>query len=177
MPSTILNPVNEIEMESLSCHQVQSEHNSEHVIILKDAAFGIKENRAVITHGLNLEVRRSSLTMIIGKVGSGKSTVLKGLIGELPTSTGSIESKFRESSYCEQQPWLFNASIQNNILGYSPLEAKWYETVIKCCALDKDFSAFQFGDLTLVGSKGITLSGGQKARVVRLLILTLFVHS
>ena len=171
-----MNFVNETELETLSTHPIQSARNSDDIIILKNAAFGVNEEGAPITHGLNLDVRRSSLAMVIGRVGSGKSTLLKGLIGELPLSAGSMQSIFTESAYCEQQPWLANASIQNNILGYSTMEAKWYETVIKSCALDKDFAALQFGGLTLVGSKGITLSGGQKARVVRL-TPNIFAHS
>ena len=172
----MLNFVNETEVETLSPPLIQSDRNSDDILILKGAAFGVKEGGAPITHGLSLEVHRSSLTMVIGRVGSGKSTLLKGLVGELPTSAGSIQSTFKESAYCEQQPWLVNDSIQNNILGHSALEAKWYETVINSCALDRDFATLPFGGLSLVGSKGISLTGGQKARVVRLISNT-FAHS
>jgi ABC-type transport system involved in cytochrome bd biosynthesis fused ATPase/permease subunit len=104
--------------------------------------------------------------LIIGKVGSGKSTFLKGLIGELPSTAGSMKRTFTEAAYCEQQVWLTNDTIQNNILGQSNLEARWYESVINACALDKDFETLPLGGLSIVGSKGISLSGGQKARVV-----------
>ena len=165
----MLNLANETELETLSPSPNQAKGNGDKVIILKGAAFGVKEEGEPITHRLNLEISRPSLTMVIGRIGSGKSTLLKGLIGELPTMAGSIQSTFKELAYCEQQPWLANGSIQNNILGYSTLETKWYETVIRSCALDKDFATLPHGDQSLVGSKGITLSGGQKARVVRLI--------
>jgi len=103
--------------------------------------------------------------MIIGKVGSGKSTLLKGLLGELPATAGSVQINFSGSAYCEQQHWLVNDTIQNNIIGQSTLEARWYETVVNACALDKDFAVLPSGGLSLIGSKGISLSGGQKARV------------
>lgn len=147
--------------------EIGPDQDRDKILILKDAAFGMKDDGTSITHGLDLEVCRSSLTMVIGKSGSGKSTLLKGLIGELPTCAGSIEKTFQESAYCEQQPWLVNDSIQNNILRHSTLEARWYETVIKACALDKDFATLPSRGLTLIESKGISLSGGQKARVVR----------
>jgi ABC-type bacteriocin/lantibiotic exporter with double-glycine peptidase domain len=153
----------ELELETLNLRSVR---NSGSILTLRDAAFGTKEEGALITHGINMEIRRSSFTMVIGKVGSGKSTLLKGLIGELPIGAGSMRGTFKETAYCEQQPWLVNDTIQNNILGHSTLEAKWYETVINSCALDRDFATLPSGGLTLVGSKGISLSGGQKARVV-----------
>jgi ATP-binding cassette subfamily C (CFTR/MRP) protein 1 len=146
----------------------QLDQYNDSIAVLTDAAFGMREEGSPIIHGLNLDVHRSSLTVIIGGVGSGKSTILKGLIGELPSCAGSMQSIFSEAAYCEQQPWLVNTSIRSNILGYSALEAKWYETVIKSCALDSDFAMLPLGDMTSVGSKGISISGGQKSRIVRL---------
>lgn len=134
---------------------------------LENATFGIKGGLPIIK-SLDLNVNRSSLTMIVGKVGSGKSTLLKGLISEIPLTSGSMQRCFAEAGFCEQQAWLVNDTIQNNILGQSKLEARWYDTVVKSCALDKDFAGLQLGDLSVIGSKGISLSGGQKQRVVSL---------
>jgi len=104
--------------------------------------------------------------MAIRKVRARKSTLLQGLIGELPTSTDSISRSIRASAYCGQEPWLVNDTIQNNTLGQSTLEAQWYATVINAYALDKDLQSLQMGGLSVIGSKGISLWGGQKARVV-----------
>jgi ATP-binding cassette subfamily C (CFTR/MRP) protein 1 len=164
--SSMLNLTKEIEPNTLSPYQTQRIGQDTPMLTLRDVSFGTKEEGAPITQKLNMEVFRSTLTIIIGKVGSGKSTLLKGLLREIPSSTGSVEYKFSESAYCEQEPWLVNGTIQNNILGQSTLEARWYETVVAACALDKDFAALPMGDLSLIGSKGISLSGGQKARVV-----------
>lgn len=161
--------MNDIELQTVGPCPLHADQNINDILVLEDAAFGVKEDRVPIIHGLNMTIKRSSLTMVIGKIGSGKSTLLKGLIGEIPTSAGSMRGRFEEAAYCDQQTWLINDSVQNNILGHSTLEAKWYETVVKCCALDRDFATFPLGDLTPVGSKGISLSGGQKARIVSIL--------
>ena len=168
---SILQLTSVVELETLIPSLAQKSGKTTPILILKDASFGIKEEGVPIIHGLNMEVHRSTLTLIIGKVGSGKSTLLKGLLRELPSNTGSVQSTFTDSAYCEQQPWLVNETIQNNILGQSTLEARWYETVVAACALDKDFAALPQGGLSLIGSKGISLSGGQKARVVGAIFL------
>ena len=156
----------EVELRPINQQRQSTDDGTQEVTNLKGASFGIKEEGAYITRDLDLELARSTFTIIIGKVGSGKSTLLKGLIGELPLNTGTISSNISSFAYCEQEPWLVNDTIQNNILGHSALEARWYETVINACALDKDFANFPLGGLSVVGSKGISLSGGQKARVV-----------
>jgi hypothetical protein len=139
------------------------------VLDVQDTSFGMKEDGTPILHDLTLSILPLTLTLILGKIGSGKSTLLKGLIGELPLTTGSIYRNFSSSAYCEQQPWLPNTSIQNIILGPLSRDVLWYDTVIKACALDRDFAALPLGDGTMVGSKGVAISGGQKARVVSLL--------
>ncbi|RDW69977.1 hypothetical protein BP5796_08374 [Coleophoma crateriformis] len=135
------------------------------IISLKGASMGVKESGQPIVHGLSFTVPRSSLTVVIGKVGSGKSTLLKGLVGELSCVAGSLKREYSSAAYCEQQPWLVNGTIQSNILGAADLEARWYETVVTACALNRDFETLPSGDLSLIGSKGISLSGGQKRRV------------
>lgn len=156
----------DIELADRENPHYQSIGKEKNIFVLKDAAFGDgKDNRPII-HGLNLSIDRYSLTLVVGNVGSGKSILLKSLIGELPLRDGSLQSTFSESSYCEQQPWLINGTIQDNILGQSTFDGKWYDTVVKSCALDRDFEALPLGNLTPIGSKGISLSGGQKARVV-----------
>jgi len=158
----------DIELESLGQpdFSLQGQRRAREVIVLDQAAFGTKEGGASILQDLNLCIYQSSLTMIIGRIGSGKSTLLKGIIGELPATTGSIHTTFTEAAYCDQQVWLINDTVQNNILGQSSFEARWYQTIVNACALDKDFSALPLGDRSVVGSKGISLSGGQRARVV-----------
>jgi ABC-type bacteriocin/lantibiotic exporter with double-glycine peptidase domain len=119
-----------------------------------------------ILSGLNFEIKRSQVTMIIGPVGCGKSTLLKALLGETPRAPGLIKKAFHDAAYCNQTPWLTNGTVQQNILGVSEMDEAWYDTVIHACALDADLEQFNGGDKSMVGSKGITLSGGQQMRLV-----------
>ncbi|KAK4879950.1 hypothetical protein RN001_008096 [Aquatica leii] len=101
---------------------------------------------------------------IIGSVGSGKSSLLNVILKEVPLSDGSLKVNGK-LSYASQQPWLFGGSIKQNIIFDQPINLERYEKVVKACALDEDFSILPFGDRTLVGERGIALSGGQKARI------------
>ena len=125
-----------------------------------------------LLQNIDLSLKRSSLTIIIGPVGSGKTVLLKGLLGELPISRGSGYVDTKEIAYCAQTPWLVNATIQRNIRGESvPVEEDivWYQRVLHACGLDSDLKQLTEGDQLVVGSSGFSLSGGQKQRVVRYL--------
>ncbi|KAJ3105437.1 hypothetical protein HDU97_008053 [Phlyctochytrium planicorne] len=120
---------------------------------------------------LNLIVPENGLTCVTGATGSGKSSLIQALLGEmkrlsgfshLPTTSGIKGSGV---AYVAQTSWLMNATIRDNICfgeAYDPLR---YSRVIKACALVKDLESFDAGDLTEIGEKGINLSGGQKQRV------------
>lgn len=123
-----------------------------------------------VLHDVNLEVERSSITVIMGPNGSGKSMLLKGLIGELEIKKGSLFINTDSVAYCAQDSWLINASIQQNITGSFagvPEDPVWYQAVLHSCALDIDLASTVEKDQKVVGSGGINMSGGQKQRVVR----------
>lgn len=101
---------------------------------------------------------------IIGAVGSGKSSLLQALLHELPLKSGSIHID-GTISYASQEPWVFAASIRQNILFGQEYERDRYNEVIKCCALASDFKELENGDLSLIGERGSSVSGGQKARI------------
>ena len=112
-----------------------------------------------VLHGINLQVEKSML--------------LKGLIGELEISKGSLFINTNSVAYCAQDSWLINASIQQNITGSFvrvPEDPVWYQTVLNSCALDIDLESTVEKDQKIVGSGGINMSGGQKQRVVRTVI-------
>lgn len=104
------------------------------------------------------------LLAVIGPVGSGKSSLLHGILQELPLKEGSLEV-IGEVSYASQEPWLFAGSVRQNILFGLPMDEERYRNVIKVCALERDFTLLPYGDRTIVGDRGVSLSGGQKARV------------
>ena len=135
---------------------------------ISDATFqtGGKEAK-VLLKDVNLVVKEGTVHMITGSVGSGKSTVLQAIIGELDMRNGAVVVQADSIAYCSQSPWLCNLSIRDNILGASEFEfdGEWYWRVLRACALDRDFTRDDW-DLSTVGSGGLILSGGQKQRVV-----------
>ena len=136
------------------------------VILAEDLTAGWSEKEPVSVGPLSMVVHRSSLTMIVGPVGCGKSTIIRSLLAETKVHDGTLLVPNRTIAYCSQTPWLTNSTLQRNILGESLYDMTWYDTVIKACALDKDIRDIPLGDQTLVGTQGAVLSGGQKQRVV-----------
>ncbi|KAK8001086.1 multidrug resistance-associated [Apiospora marii] len=105
------------------------------------------------------------LTIIVGPVGCGKSTLLKGLLSETSKTSGVVSVCSPEIAYCDQTAWIINGSIRENITGTSEFDESWYRSIIQATALDVDLRQLPNGDSTIVGSKGLKLSGGQKSRV------------
>jgi ATP-binding cassette subfamily C (CFTR/MRP) protein 4 len=93
-----------------------------------------------------------------------QSSLLHAILKELPTNNGSI-STGGSISYSSQEPWLFVGTVRENIIFGQPFIPQKYKGVVRVCALQKDFDMFRHGDRTLVGEKGISLSGGQRARI------------
>jgi len=141
-------------------------HDAIDSIIIRNGTFGWKSSDEPVLKDINFSIHRSQLTMIIGPVACGKSTLLKALLGETPSSQGFVYTSEVEMAFCDQTPWIINGSIQKNILGFSNFDGPWYNAVLHACALEDDLNTFPMGDQSLVGSKGITLSGGQKQRLV-----------
>jgi ABC-type multidrug transport system fused ATPase/permease subunit len=135
-------------------------------ITVKDGSFGWEADKFVLQN-VNTRVSRSSLTMVVGPVGSGKSTLCKALLGETPFNKGStvLSTRFPHVGFCDQTAFLWNGSIRDNIIGFSSFDSQRYAEVIEATALAVDFNTIRQGDRTNVGSDGITLSGGQSQRV------------
>ncbi|KAI9843481.1 MAG: hypothetical protein M1837_006327 [Sclerophora amabilis] len=130
---------------------------------------------------LDVQFRVGQLNVIVGPTGSGKSSLLMALLGEMTLLSGTIyspggrsredltpdpETGLTESiAYCAQQAWLVNDTIKQNILFASTWDENRYRHVITACALERDLEILDAGDETMVGEKGITLSGGQKQRI------------
>ncbi|XP_032362004.1 ATP-binding cassette sub-family C member 4 isoform X1 [Etheostoma spectabile] len=106
----------------------------------------------------------SQLLAVIGPVGAGKSSLLSTILRELPHEKGVLKVK-GQLTYAAQQPCVFPGTIRSNILFGRELDTQKYERVIRACALKRDIELLPDGDLTIIGDRGATLSGGQKARV------------
>ncbi|KAK4188759.1 putative ATP-dependent permease [Podospora australis] len=108
---------------------------------------------------------RAGLTMVCGKVGSGKTALLQAILGELDQDGGHKTVPNEMIAYCAQTAWLESMSIRENILFSSVYEKERFERVIDACCLREDLEQWKSKDLTLIGENGVGLSGGQKARV------------
>ncbi|KAF5966025.1 fumonisin cluster-ABC transporter [Fusarium bulbicola] len=133
-----------------------------------DASFGWQGKEQACLRNVNLTVYYSALTVIIGPVGSGKSTFCKALLGETPFAAGKVVLE-RDASckvgYCDQTPFIRNCSIKENIIGFSMWDPVRYLEVVEASMLSYDLNELPEGDATIVGSGGMTLSGGQKQRI------------
>ncbi|KND91880.1 Multidrug resistance-associated protein 1 [Tolypocladium ophioglossoides CBS 100239] len=136
------------------------------LVTTRDASFAVSAGGAPILHNISLNIMPSTLTIVTGNVGSGKSMLLLGLLGELH-AIGSVTTSENGAAYCSQSTWLVHGSIRQNILGLSGhgIDETWYQTVVQACALDRDFQQLTAGDQSSMGNKGLALSGGQRHRV------------
>ncbi|KAF3857402.1 hypothetical protein F7725_009261 [Dissostichus mawsoni] len=113
---------------------------------------------------ISITVKSHELLTVIGTVGAGKSSLLSAILGELPRDSGNLKVK-GQLTYAAQQPWVFPGTVRSNILFGREFNHQRYQRVLGACALKRDMELLPDGDLTLIGDRGATLSGGQKARV------------
>nr|XP_023647098.1 ATP-binding cassette sub-family C member 9-like [Paramormyrops kingsleyae] len=117
---------------------------------------------------INICIPTGQLTMIVGQVGCGKSSLLLAMLGEMQTVRGEVywSNKNRNSvAYATQKSWLLNATVEENITFGSPFNKQRYKAVIDACCLQPDIDLLPFGDQTEIGERGINLSGGQRQRI------------
>ncbi|KAL8105334.1 ABC transporter C family member 4-like [Apium graveolens] len=113
---------------------------------------------------VNITIKKGELAAIVGTVGSGKSSLLASILGEMHKISGEVRV-CGTTSYVAQTSWIQNATIEENILFGSPMNRKMYEEVLRVCCLQKDMEIMEHGDQTEIGERGINLSGGQKQRI------------
>jgi ABC-type multidrug transport system fused ATPase/permease subunit len=159
------------------------------VIGFRDATFIWGNKDAVAADGslafrlmdMNIDFKIGKLNLVAGPTGSGKTSLLMALLGEMTLTKGKVYlpgGRSREDvhpdpatgladtcAYVAQTAWLVNANIKENILFSSPYDERRYKDVLVACALERDLEILDNGDETLVGENGITLSGGQKQRI------------
>ncbi|XP_043712376.1 ABC transporter C family member 3-like [Telopea speciosissima] len=118
----------------------------------------------LILKDLNFRVYRGIKVAICGSVGSGKSSLLSCILGEVPKVSGAIKLNGTKA-YVAQSPWLQSGKIEDNILFGKEMNKERYDMILEACSLKKDLELFTFGDQTIIGERGINLSGGQKQRI------------
>jgi ATP-binding cassette, subfamily C (CFTR/MRP), member 1 len=137
----------------------------EESVRIRDATFTWdKDGDRDVLHDINFSAHKGELSCIVGRVGAGKSSLLGTMLGDLYKIKGEVIVR-GASAYVAQSPWVMNASVRENIVFGYRWDPQFYERTIKACALTEDFASLPNGDQTEVGERGISLSGGQKARL------------
>ncbi|XP_058792373.1 multidrug resistance-associated protein 1 isoform X4 [Phymastichus coffea] len=152
--------------EELDPDNVQHDQSEVNPLIIENGNFAWdSENiEKPVLRNINLQIKPGQLVAVVGTVGSGKSSLISAMLGEMEKLSGRVNTK-GSIAYVSQQAWIQNATLQNNILFGKPLEKALYHRVVEACALTPDLKVLPAGDQTEIGEKGINLSGGQKQRV------------
>lgn len=146
--------------ELVSCPQVNIVKDPR--VLMKNVCVEIRGHELLDDVSLSAE---KGLLLLTGPTGSGKSTILKTILGEYPVTNAGQLIVQGSVSYASQEPWLFPSTIKQNILFGQQYNEKRYNKVLEVCALMQDLTSFENGDQTIVGDRGINLSKGQQARI------------
>ncbi|KAI5303539.1 hypothetical protein KEM56_007439, partial [Ascosphaera pollenicola] len=137
----------------------------EEAVRIRDATFTWNRHEdGNALESISFSARKGELTCVVGRVGAGKSSLLQALLGDLYKRNGEVIVRGK-IAYVSQSAWIMNASVRDNIVFGHRWDQELYNTTVECCALLDDFKTLPDGDLSEVGERGISLSGGQKARV------------
>ena len=155
----------------LNCEDLSPQDNpttdcaDKHSIEFTNASYSwIKSPASPTLDTLNIEVKKGELVAVVGKIGSGKSSLISAILGEIEKIEGDSRIVGR-ISYVAQQAWIQNMSVKDNILFGKDIDEERYYSVLDACALASDLEILPSGDLTEIGENGVNLSGGQKQRV------------
>ena len=132
-------------------------------VVMANASFEWAPGAPVLSD-VTLQLPRGSLSLVVGAVGAGKSSLLSACLGEMGATHGQTALQKR-LAYVPQQAWVLNDSVRGNILFGAAYDAERYARVVRCCALEDDLRQLHSGDATEVGEQGIVISGGQKQRI------------
>ncbi|OQR70921.1 multidrug resistance-associated protein 1-like, partial [Tropilaelaps mercedesae] len=149
--------------EELRSDSVTSCRNAENCIEIDSADLSWERSKLTL-RSLQIHVKRGELVAVIGRVGSGKSSLVSAILGEMYLENGRV-AKQCSVAYVPQQAWIQNATIRKNITFLKDYDMQRYHRIIGKCCLKKDFALFSSGDQTQIGDKGVNLSGGQRQRI------------
>nr|XP_025034164.1 multidrug resistance-associated protein 1-like isoform X2 [Pelodiscus sinensis] len=150
--------------EDLDPQNIDSNYSGNHAVGFIGASFRWENTGPSILNNLNMKIPEGSLVAVVGQVGSGKSSLLSAILGEMNKYEGTVQRK-GSVAYVSQQAWIQNSILQENILFGLGLNRSYYERVLEACALLPDLEQLPNGDQTEIGERVINISVGQKQRV------------
>ncbi|XP_054723431.1 multidrug resistance-associated protein 1-like [Uloborus diversus] len=153
-----------LQSDELDLDVVKHDPSEKDPVVIENGNFSWTKDEPPVLTDLNFVAKEGSLVAVVGQVGSGKSSLLSALLGDMVKWSGKVNVK-GSVAYVPQQAWIQNATLRKNVLFTKPFESKRYESVLDACALTPDLEILPGGDQTEIGEKGINLSGGQKQRV------------
>uniref|UniRef100_A0A3B4WXX9 ABC-type glutathione-S-conjugate transporter n=1 Tax=Seriola lalandi dorsalis TaxID=1841481 RepID=A0A3B4WXX9_SERLL len=133
-------------------------------VVIEGGFFSWSHDCSPCLQRINMKAKTGTLVAVVGHIGSGKSSLLSAMLGEMERRRGSVSIK-GSVAYVPQQAWIQNASLKDNVLFGGERKQSWYHRVLEACALLPDLDLLPAGDCTEIGEKGLNLSGGQKQRV------------
>nr|APD26507.1 ATP-binding cassette transporter subfamily C member 1 X3 protein [Brachionus koreanus] len=152
-------------LEETQTDQISYIKHDEHAVVFEKASFSWgKQSNQEILKNIDCKIPHKKLVAVVGKVGTGKSSFLFSILGEMYKLEGKLNID-GSISYVPQQAWIQNASVRENIVFGNKFDYKYYNSVIQACSLQTDLDILVAGDKTEIGEKGINLSGGQKQRI------------
>nr|CAD7452939.1 unnamed protein product [Timema tahoe] len=150
--------------EDLDRSSVSHEKSEKYALVMENGTFAWGDDEEPVLRNINVNVNKGSLVAIVGTVGSGKTSLVSGFLGEMNKLSGRVNTK-GSIAYVPQQAWIQQSTLKDNITFGKNLDTSLYDKVIEACALKSDLEILPGGDQTEIGEKGINLSGGQKQRV------------
>jgi ABC-type multidrug transport system fused ATPase/permease subunit len=133
-------------------------------IMFRNASLSYGRGASIVLSNINLNIPHGSLMMVAGPVASGKSNLLKSILGDLTVREGACFVS-PSKAYVPQTPWTALGTVRENILFGKPYDEVFYHKVLHACALETDLKIMEDGDQTWIGERGGNLSGGQKQRI------------
>ncbi|CAF0866320.1 unnamed protein product, partial [Brachionus calyciflorus] len=148
--------------------RVPMQKDSDVTIELKNASFkwdtDETEGEGFSLNNISFTAKRGKITAIVGDVGSGKSSLVAAMLGQMKQTSGHMKL-YGSVCYVPQEAWLLNMTFRDNIVFGSDFNQKHYKKTVEVCALERDIKLMADGDLTEIGERGINLSGGQRQRI------------
>lgn len=150
--------------DDLDTSAIRRVNNFDKAVQFSEASFTWDRDMEATIRDVSLDIKPGHLVAVVGTVGSGKSSLISAMLGEMENVHGHVTIK-GTTAYVPQQSWIQNGTIKDNVLFGSEFNEKKYQQVLEACALLPDLEILPGGDMAEIGEKGINLSGGQKQRV------------